>query len=250
MEKEIREQLHLLAKEILEKETWNEAEIRTQALEIYKQVTILEFLKEQKTSPTPVSSPDPVPAQTADIQPPKLDELSTAAEEQDVEAPIAPQSKNESEVDDRPQEQDVTPPVQSMNELELFAMEFQAMPEFERKTPESEPKPEVKSEKPQTAAQQNIPLQKQFENHKSRSLNDALHRGLNIGLNDRLAFISHLFDGQAEDYTRVLSQINTLDSFEEARDFIVNQVKPDYNNWETKEVIVQRFMTIVEKNFN
>src|SRR5690606_3552416 len=49
-----------------------------------------------------------------------------------------------------------------------------------------------------------------------KSLNDKLKSGgLNIGLNDKLAFIKHLFNGEVADYDRVISQINTSSSFKE-----------------------------------
>lgn len=83
-----------------------------------------------------------------------------------------------------------------------------------------------------------------------RSLNDKLKHGLNIGLNDKIAFIKHLFDGEREDYERVLSQINTASSFDEARNLIQNIVKPDYNNWEGKEDFELRFMGIIEGKFD
>jgi len=82
------------------------------------------------------------------------------------------------------------------------------------------------------------------------SLNETLVNGLNIGLNDRLAFIKHLFDGKTEDYTRILSQINTYNTFEEAESFIKGKVKPDYNYWLDKEDYSKRFMKIIEKNFS
>lgn len=91
---------------------------------------------------------------------------------------------------------------------------------------------------------------KSDEIKKSRSLNDKLKTGgLNIGLNDKIAFIKHLFDGSREDYDRVLSQINTADSFKEAKNLIQNIVKPDYNNWKGKEEFEERFMEAVESKF-
>ncbi|GAA4892371.1 hypothetical protein GCM10023311_16060 [Flaviramulus aquimarinus] len=84
-----------------------------------------------------------------------------------------------------------------------------------------------------------------------KSLNDALKiGGLNIGLNDKIAFIKHLFDGKSEDYDRVLSQLNTFTSYHNAKNFIVNMVKPDYNNWARKEEFEERFMEIIEAKFN
>ena len=70
---------------------------------------------------------------------------------------------------------------------------------------------------------------------KSKSLNDKLTRGINIGLNDRIAFEKKLFGGSSDDFNRVLSQLNTFDSFDEAQGFINDFVKPDYNNWDGKE---------------
>jgi len=83
-----------------------------------------------------------------------------------------------------------------------------------------------------------------------KSLNDKLKSGgLKIGLNDKLAFIKHLFNGENEDYDRVISQINTKESFKNAKYFIETMVKPDYNNWVNKEEFETRFMEIIEAKF-
>ncbi|MFD1062664.1 hypothetical protein ACFQ1Q_05350 [Winogradskyella litorisediminis] len=85
---------------------------------------------------------------------------------------------------------------------------------------------------------------------KVKSLNDRLKSGgLNIGLNDKIAFINHLFEGKSEDYDRVISQINTATSLQEAQDFVQKLVKPDYNNWEGKEEYEERFTQIIEAKF-
>ncbi|WP_297334597.1 hypothetical protein [Flavobacterium sp.] len=83
-----------------------------------------------------------------------------------------------------------------------------------------------------------------------RSLNDAFGKTINLGLNDRIAFEKHLFGGSGEDLNRVLSQLNTFDKFSDARDFINDLVKPDYNNWKDKEEYEERFMALVEKKFD
>jgi len=85
---------------------------------------------------------------------------------------------------------------------------------------------------------------------RSISLNDRMAKGIIIGLNDRIAFMSHLFANSSEDYNRVLSQLMTFDTFEDAKNFIDNMVKPDYNNWQGKEEYAERFMEIVEKKFS
>jgi len=83
-----------------------------------------------------------------------------------------------------------------------------------------------------------------------KNLNDKLKNGLKIGLNDKLAFIKHLFNGSDTDYNRVLSQLSTFGSLEEAKQFIHQMVKPDYNAWEGKEEYEERFMQIIENKFN
>ncbi|KAF2080267.1 hypothetical protein [Flavobacterium sharifuzzamanii] len=85
---------------------------------------------------------------------------------------------------------------------------------------------------------------------KSVSLNEKLARGFHIDLNDRIAFTKNLFGNSTEDYSRVLNQLMTFDSYSEAKDFIEDMVKPDYNNWEGKDDYAERFMGIIEKKFS
>ena len=92
---------------------------------------------------------------------------------------------------------------------------------------------------------------KREEENKPKSLNDKLKQGsLQIGLNDKIAFIKHLFDGKSEDYDRVISQINTTSNLEDAERLIQNIIKPDYNDWKGKEEYEERFMEIVQSKFN
>ncbi|WP_185964789.1 hypothetical protein [Flavobacterium franklandianum] len=73
--------------------------------------------------------------------------------------------------------------------------------------------------------------------------------GIPIGLNDRIAFVKHLFGNSDEDYNRVMNQLITFDSFQEAQNFIEDMVKPDYGDWQGKEEYEQRFIEIIEKKF-
>ena len=82
-----------------------------------------------------------------------------------------------------------------------------------------------------------------------KSLNDKFSKGLQVDLNDRLAFIKYLFDQNANDYQRAISQIATLQTWEQAQKFILEMIKPDYNQWEGKEQYEIRFLKIVENNF-
>jgi hypothetical protein len=88
-----------------------------------------------------------------------------------------------------------------------------------------------------------------FEFDNEISINEAFAKTITFGLNDRIAFEKQLFAGSSEDLNRVVSQLSTFDTFEEAQNFIEDMVKPDYDNWEGKEEYVNRFMEIVEKKF-
>ncbi|MFK7811381.1 MAG: hypothetical protein AB8B59_02740 [Maribacter sp.] len=84
----------------------------------------------------------------------------------------------------------------------------------------------------------------------TKSLNDKLNgKEIKVDLNNRLAFVKHLFKGSTEDYNRVLSQLATIDTEERSIAFITNMVKPDYNNWEGKEEYEERFMALIERRF-
>ena len=93
------------------------------------------------------------------------------------------------------------------------------------------------------------PLNNRQKENRPKSVNDRLKKGINIGLNERLSFIKHLFDGNTADYNRVLSQLNTIDDPGEAKKFIAKIVKPDYKYWEGKEVYEQRFLEKIENKY-
>lgn len=119
---------------------------------------------------------------------------------------------------------------------EITVVEFETITSGFAEIPEFEPLEEAEKRKMEKT---------------NKSLNDRLKgASLKIGLNDKLAFIKHLFEGKNEDYDRVISQINTIHSLAEARKLILEMVKPDYNNWNGKEEYEERFIEIVEGKFN
>ena len=93
-------------------------------------------------------------------------------------------------------------------------------------------------------------FEKVSQEPKISSLNDRLNKAITFGLNDRIGFEKKLFGGSSDDFNRVVSQLNTFDSFEEAKAFVDDFVKPDYNNWEGAEEFETRFMEIIEKKFS
>ena len=102
----------------------------------------------------------------------------------------------------------------------------------------SVPKKEVVEEKAEVVVDEKVSI-----------LNEKLAQGINIGLNDRVGFVKYLFNGSSEDFNRVLSQLNTFDTYSDAKNFINEMVKPDYNNWKGQDDFEERFMELVERKF-
>lgn len=120
-------------------------------------------------------------------------------------------------------------------------------PVFETKQEEITEEPK----KEKASADIKVEIAKEKEEFKvpSLNLNDKFSKSITLGLNDRITFEKYLFDGSGEDLNRVISQLNTFNSLTEAKDFIEELVKPDYNNWKGKDEFVERFMELVEKKF-
>lgn len=122
--------------------------------------------------------------------------------------------------------------------------QFVKVDSFEAVTPTPPAPTEIKEKKKEVAATAVL------EEPKPVSLNEKLSKGFHVDLNDRIAFTKHLFGNSPEDYNRVLNQLITFDSFDEANEFLENMVKPDYNNWEGKDEYAERFTGIIEKKFS
>ena len=126
---------------------------------------------------------------------------------------------------------------------------------FEAVTPVKEVKEEVQpepvAETPKVLEEEvKATFEKVSQEPKISSLNYRLNKAITFGLNDRIGFEKKLFGGSSDDFNRVVSQLNTFDSFEEAKSFVLDFVKPDYNNWEGNEEFEARFMEIIEKKFS
>jgi hypothetical protein len=141
------------------------------------------------------------------------------------EAAIEPITETEVEAEEIPE-------IEEEEEEEVF------LPAFEMSAPEEVEEIE-EIEVPEVVS----------EVKKSNPINDSFSKTISFGLNDKIAFEKQLFGGSSEDLNRVISQLSTFDTFDEAENFIEDMVKPDYNNWEGKDDYVARFMEIIEKKF-
>jgi len=85
--------------------------------------------------------------------------------------------------------------------------------------------------------------------NEKRTLNDKLLKNtIQVGLNDRIAFVKHLFNFDQSNFNNIVSQLNTFKTEKEAKEFIYNKVKPDYD-WAGKEEYEERLITLIERKF-
>ncbi|MEN8798847.1 MAG: hypothetical protein ABF293_06335 [Flavobacteriaceae bacterium] len=88
------------------------------------------------------------------------------------------------------------------------------------------------------------------KNVKTKSLNDILtEKELSFGLNDRLAFVKHLFNGNTSHFDKAITQLNAIDTEERSLAFIENLVKPEFDNWTGQEEYEKRFTDIIRRRF-
>ena len=234
MEKKLKAELVSLAHRILQLKNQDVHELKREAQRLYEALSVLAFAKANLSDPEEVQhiihtlSDDtmqaiPAPVKVQETPPPTSDAPLTPKETTEITKDI-PASKPVEEIEQALQ--DLLPKKDYMkNDMEELASSYGNLPEFERKT--------TINDAP-----------------RGNRLNDNLHRGFKVGMNARMGYIKHLFNGDAGGYQRVISQLETFENLQEARDFLNHQVKPDYNHWEGKEDYADRFMALVERNYN
>ncbi|KAB5490678.1 MULTISPECIES: hypothetical protein [Flagellimonas] len=228
MMKKLREELVKLSTEIITaKEDVELVELYNKARIIYEKLAVLKFIEEKLN----------------DVQ---VDVSKNVVASRFEKVANAVLSGNTSVPESNPHEEDImTPGMDTIKDIvsemptetaldQIFA-EFVAKPDF------------MKNDKENLA-----PLKEEVKQGQAvlpKSLNDRLGKDFQIGLNDKLAFVKHLFNNSMEDYTRVLSQLNTIDTEERSIAFINNMVKPEYNNWEGKDEYEARLITLIGRRF-
>ena len=255
MKKQLESELLSIAHKIL-KLTGREdlGKMQTEIALLYQKITILKFIEEHYDGQAPESveldssffeSLEPAQEQLATVvnsEVHKQEEHNKS--EQELEIPETEIEETGSltaaAVDQSEEETEESPVLELQSESQLE----------ETTTPLNEPTEHDLSELSPSYNQ--LPIFDAVEDAtQMTSLNNQLKsQGFQVGLNDRLAFVKSLFENSNEDYDRVLSQLSTLDSYEQATSLLNSIIKPDYNNWEGQEDIEARFLDIIEKKFN
>ncbi|MHA7832446.1 MAG: hypothetical protein ACX93O_15225 [Flagellimonas sp.] len=228
MIRKLREELIKLSTEIITaREDTDLAALYEKSKEIYEKLAVLKFIDE-KLSDVEVDVSQNVIAS-------RFEKMANAV-----------LSGNTSVPESNPHQEDIMTP--GMDTIKDMVSEMPSNDDLEKVFAEFVAKPDyMKNDKENLAPTESTNFSTQQK--KSKSLNDKLAKDLQVGLNDKLAFVKHLFNNSMEDYTRVLSQLNTIDTEERSIAFINNMVKPEYNNWEGKEEYEARFIALIERRF-
>lgn len=224
MIRKLREELIKLSTDIItSREDKELTELYDNAKEIYEKLAVLKFIDE-KLSDVEVDVSKNIIAS-------RFEKMANAVLSGNIAVP-----------ESNPHEEDIMTP--GMDTIKDMVSEMPLETAVEHVFTEFVAKPEhMKNEKEILGGSDNN------GNAASKSLNDSFVKELQVGLNDKLAFVKHLFDENMNDYNRVLSQLNTIDTEERSIAFIENMVKPEYNHWEGKEDYEARFMALIERRF-
>ncbi|MCK0130274.1 hypothetical protein MWU59_02065 [Flavobacteriaceae bacterium F08102] len=83
-----------------------------------------------------------------------------------------------------------------------------------------------------------------------KTLNDRLlNSRIQVGLNDRIAFVQHLFNFSQSDFNLALDELNKFDNVHDAKNYILKTIKPKHN-WDGKEEYEERLIALIERKFS
>tara|TARA_R100001369_G_scaffold72185_1_gene100133 strand:+ start:7714 stop:8466 length:753 start_codon:yes stop_codon:yes gene_type:complete len=227
MKKRLKEELRKLSTEIITSRNLNDySALYETARELYEKLAVLKYIEEKLNEVEIDVSKNAIAA--------KFESMANSV-----------LSANSSVPESNPHEEDIIIP--GIDTIKDMVSEMPGATTIDEVLSQFTNKPDlIKNDK-------DLFMPKEVKTVKTPSTAQSVENGpkkvLKVDLNDRLAFVKHLFNNNMEDYNRVLSQLSTIDSEERSISFITNMVKPDYNNWEGKEDYEQRFMNVIARKF-
>lgn len=218
------EELKVLAENILKEGQINDAASKLiQAREIYEKLLILSHELEQEEKSKTLIEEETITPQFEEIP-----EIVESVDEESLES--------EKITSAEPIEEE---PLLSLNDL--------FVPTFDGIKEDMSQKDEFKDTISLDETENLFQIKK--EEPKQLSLNDKLvGSSIQVGLNDRIAFVNKLFGFSQSDFNKVLSRLNEYHTKEEALKYFQHQVKPNYN-WKGKEELEDRFVSLIERKF-
>lgn len=219
-------ELKNLAEKILEEdpaltvESW-----LVQSRELYEKLMVLHYLNEQEAKKDPFAQEKP--------EEPFLERDTSIKDLFEIESKVEEEIK---EIEEAEEEEE-----QPLSLNDLFVPTFDGIKE------DMSQKEEFKDTVSLDETENLFQIKK--EAPKQLSLNDKLlGNSIQVGLNDRIAFVNKLFNFSQSDFNKVLSKLNECTTKEEALHYFQYQVKPNYN-WKGKEDLEDRFFSLVERKF-
>jgi hypothetical protein len=245
MHKKIEAELVSIAHGILQMK--NKADVvalQQRAKDAYEKLSVLAFVDRYlQTTPNVTETKEELLEKITQQEEPKSqgspkEEIATAA--------VPPKEKDKKAASkSKPEKQSPPPPV----EEDLFSLETKTSKPEQTQIGNNTLEEELKDTIPVDVATEMFEKAIRVEEPQRKSLNDKLvHSNLQIGLNDRIAFVKHLFEGSQEDFNRVVSQLNSFKTEKDANKFLNKTVKPDYD-WIGKEAYEERFVTLITRKF-
>jgi hypothetical protein len=228
MKKQLKKKLVKLATEIITSEDISEiTQLYDVSKELYEKIAVLKFIDEELNDIEIDVSKNAIAA--------KFEQLANAV-----------MHENKSVPESNPHEEDIVIP--GMDTIKGFISEMPNTVDAEDVFADFMAKPELMKDDQELF----MPAEKTQDiiEKVKKSVNNNFQGEIKVGLNDKLAFVRHLFNENMGDYNRVLSQLNTIETEERSISFINNMVKPDYNNWEGKEEYESRFFEVITRKFS
>ncbi len=231
MQEQLLNELRVLAERLIALDNnTNVATLKNEAKQLYEKLTVLDFVSHNIQSfQTPKVENTIVKQETSQVEQIKKQEVV-------VETPIQEVVVQKIEVKEPIVEKSVQEPVKPIVETP------------KQETPKSvDINTYLSNDDVDTIFDQN---QWEIKDPAQKSLNRKLKpETITVGLNDRIAFVNHLFNFSQSDFNRVLSQLNTIENEQAAYDFINKMVKPEYD-WAGQEEYEQRLLDLIARRFS
>ena len=238
MHKKLEADLVSLAHSILQMKNRSEASaLKNKAREIYEKLAILTFVEDyMATNPNlNISKVELLGKMESALK----NEERVHSEEVNVEQSLVENSETNTDELEEKEEEDIFVPKFDSVKIDIESLRSKQI------SLKEEFRDAISADKTST-------LFDEVENKGSekRTLNDKLVKNIiQVGLNDRIAFVNNLFNFNQADFNRVMSQLNSFKTEHEAKDFINNKVKPDYD-WRGKEEYQERLIVLIERKFS
>lgn len=222
------EDLRILAESILKEEQVSDVESKLdQARSLYEKLLVLDHLEKESNQDDSVAVIEQIEELKIELEVEKL----SPVEKKDLKEEVAEEPKT-------PIIDEEEPPL-SLNDL--FVPTFDGIKED--MSQKAEFRDTVSLDETENL------FQTKKEEPRQLSLNDKLvGSSIQVGLNDRIAFVNKLFNFSQSDFNKALTKLNGFETKKEALNYFQYQVKPNYN-WKGKEELEERMITLIERKF-